>query len=83
MYIWNDNDVTWIVDPPFRRNECRDFFILKNDVTILLIVCFVASELTPEWAKVMSGFMVHKCMYYNKIGVYMAVVLKISSVLLV
>ena len=42
MVVWNDDDVPGIVDPPFWGDEGSDSVILQYNITISLIVCFVA-----------------------------------------
>lgn len=42
MGVWDDDDISWIADPPFGGDEDGDDFVLKDDVAVLLVFSFIA-----------------------------------------
>ena len=60
MAFWNNNDMSRIVDPLFRRNECDNRVGLQDDVIFLLVLGFVAREPIAEWADVIVWCMMHR-----------------------
>ncbi len=60
MAFWDNDNVAWIVDPPFRRNERDDCVRLQDDVIFLLKLGFVTCQPIAEWADVVRRGMIHE-----------------------
>lgn len=57
MLVWNYEYMSWVMLPPFWRDECRDSIILVDDVIVSFQFGFMTSEPVAEWTDITVWFM--------------------------